>query len=521
MNHNATLALDDMPLWAYFTKPSNMAYHDLTTTTRPPDNLRALLGLGQKFIPRPSHTPSWTSISKSRDRLERDLWLRAYFGDEPFNTDNFNKRMYLRSTWTPPDWTFPRTIYRRLQNFFNKLQPHFTKRPTASNLLKHQRIALKTIRTSATHMVINCDKNLGPAIIEKNAYIDLCFRDHLSDTTTYQYVPPENIEHEVNRLVHLVNLWMKTHKANISKLEKKYLDDCVKRQDNPFPFFYALAKVHKQPLKTRPIVSVSGSLLQGIALWADCKLQPIAKKGRAYFRDSFTLKQELDKLVIPEGALLFTADATSMYTNIPTQRALLFIRRHLRKPSLEMSPSVVTAICDALRLVMTNNVFQFGDTHWKQLTGTAMGTPPAPSYANIYYSIHEDDLLMEFDQYLLLYRWFIDDVLGIWLPHGNQATWQSFKDRMNSDTFGLTWEHSPLQSKVNFMDLTIEIKGNKLITTLYDKPSNLHLYIPPSSCHPPGTISGLIHGHIHRIQNLCSSSLDQETCLHKFIVQLQ
>ena len=36
LRHNAHLRLASMPSWYYFDRPTNIAYHDLTTTLRPP-----------------------------------------------------------------------------------------------------------------------------------------------------------------------------------------------------------------------------------------------------------------------------------------------------------------------------------------------------------------------------------------------------------------------------------------------------------------------------------------------------
>jgi hypothetical protein len=35
------------------------------------------------------------------------------------------------------------------------------------------------------------------------------------------------------------------------------------------------------------------------------------------------------------------------------------------------------------------NIFKFGDTFWKQKTGTVMGTPPGTNYSELYYSTRE------------------------------------------------------------------------------------------------------------------------------------
>ena len=94
----------------------------------------------------------------------------------------------------------------------------------------------------------------------------------------------------------------------------------------------------------------------------------------------------------------------------------------------------------ALHLLMTNNVFQFGDTIWFQKVGTAMVAPPAPPLATIFFGIHEETVLARFGARLQLYCCFIDDVLGICLvdpdPAEDSRQWASFVSLMQ-DYYGL------------------------------------------------------------------------------------
>ena len=66
------------------------------------------------------------------------------------------------------------------------------------------------------------------------------------------------------------------------------------------------------------------------------------------------------------------------------------------------------------------------------------------------------------------------------------------------------------------MDLTISIRDSRIATSLYSKPLNLYLYLPPQSSHPPGVLSGLISGMIFRIYTLCSDPTDVKARLQDF-----
>ena len=307
----------------------------------------------------------------------------------------------------------------------------------------------------------------------------------------------------------------------ISKFRKHLDDDSVKfirkqmsaAMEDPFGYFYLLYKIHKTPIKTRPVVSDCASVTHSLGKWVDVMLQPFAQDLPSFFKDSFELKKTLNTINVPPGARLFTCDAESMYTNIDTEAALTVISAFMIDPETikEYTHYNAATLIAALEIVMRNNILRFGDKYAKQLSGTAMGKPCAPCWAILFQGLDENKLVPTYIIYLKLYLRFIDDVLGLWVPVGTTAeddeAWASFKARVNNN-HGLTWIFTERVMAVNFMDMTISIDNDKIVTTLFEKPMALYLYIPPHSAHPPGVTAGHIFGEILRINRLCSAQDD-------------
>ena len=182
-------------------------------------------------------------------------------------------------------------------------------------------------------------------------------------------------------------------------------------QKKTFAGFYLTLKAHKlKPgqnvthLKSRPIIACPGSLLHPLGIWIDRKLQTLAKQQVSYFRNSYELRQELCSTTYLPNAKLFTADAISMYTNLPTNTAIMLIAKHIRKSVPKEQLKQNEALIVAIKLGMLNNIFSFGDMTFKQLNGTAMGTPPAPPYTTIYYGLHETNFLPKYKKHVIFYK---------------------------------------------------------------------------------------------------------------------
>ena len=133
------------------------------------------------------------------------------------------------------------------------------------------------------------------------------------------------------------------------------------------------------------------------------------------------------------------------------------------------------ALFHTLKLIMENNIFTFRDRCYLQIKGTIMGALPAPPYATVSFGIFEYSMLWHFINNLLLFVWYLDDILAIRKPHNpliNDREFEAFKDMINQ-WYDLEWTVINRTSEVVFMDLTISIKNNKIVTLLYEKELNL------------------------------------------------
>ena len=247
-----------MPVWYYLSRPSNLACHDLTTYIKPPANLKSLLGLGLKFCPIPKQTIS--NYSSTHKRFLRNIYIKDIFaGNDP--NPNFNPRLYIRSKWEPQPNQVSSITKLRTQRFLSSTVPLFKRRRGRQNLLPHQQHLLRFMQQQNDLMIITCDKNLGPAVIERQAYIRLVYHDHLNDTNTYKFLTSAAAYAFIDRIAYLLRKFIKKHRQTLGKtaslfltcsLNVEHTEKDYHQQLDPSVFaqFYALAKVHKQPLKT-------------------------------------------------------------------------------------------------------------------------------------------------------------------------------------------------------------------------------------------------------------------------------
>ena len=93
-----------------------------------------------------------------------------------------------------------------------------------------------------------------------------------------------------------------------------------------------------------------------------------------------------------------------------------------------------------------------------------MGKQPAPPWATLFFAIHKDNFVAQFSEYLLFYKIYLDDIIGIWLVHPGPATnlakWNEFKTTVGN-FHGLEWTFTPLaRSDVAFMNMSLSIEGD-------------------------------------------------------------
>jgi hypothetical protein len=242
--HNASIALATMPMWLYHSWSTRMAFHNFTPRLKPPKNLRSLLGFNLKFVPNSGRNSSWATIEKYiLPRFDRFLQVKVFMAGAAAE-ETYNPKMYAASEWNPLNLFTPPELWSRLAAFKPALKGIYKKRRFPSNMLKHQRRALYALRNQDTFLIVQFDKNLGPAVIENTEYTRMALA-HLTNTSTYRRLSPLESRMYSGKFQQTIVQWIQTHQAAASKNETKYLRGSLSQCSNPFGAFYLVMKVHK------------------------------------------------------------------------------------------------------------------------------------------------------------------------------------------------------------------------------------------------------------------------------------
>ena len=72
----------------------------------------------------------------------------------------------------------------------------------------------------------------------------------------------------------------------------------------------------------------------------------------------------------------------------------------------------------------------------------------------------------------------------------------------------IKFETNISQHNINFLDVKVKLEQGKIMTSLHTKPTDAHLYLSWSSCHPNHILKNIPKGQFIRIRRICSEYKD-------------
>lgn len=239
----------------------------------------------------------------------------------------------------------------------------------------------------------------------------------------------------------------------------------------------------------RPIVAGPASPTHRLSNFIDIILKPLCQHVPSFIRDSMDFINKIPKNINKE-TILVSFDVVNLYTSIPHELGLEAIEYWLDNYSTSLTrPFPKDFILKAITIVLRENTFQFDNTDYKQIQGTAMGTKMAPAYATLVMGYLEMQLYEKFkekygndakEEFIKLFKRFLDDCFYIW-------------ERTEKELYQLP-----------FLDILLYKEAEKLETDIYYKETDTHQYLDYYSCHPRHTKSNIPYTLARRICALVS-----------------
>jgi hypothetical protein len=493
------------------------------------------LGRGLKFIPasRQRLASIRTQLLDDNKTYERRLKLRVFFVDDDSQLSDFERKLYVANPlWMPPITSPAVDVYQ--QHTLHTLTYAINQKPTPTrfkNIADDELRQLKALAINPNVRICSTDKNLGPAVVNTTWYDDQVLL-HLNDTTTYMTITEETAislaRTTARSIVELIESAPQSFPDSIatfikSTIPSQFDRDTLRRHWNGF---YLLVKIHKTPVKSRPITPSLNWVSTGLSKWIDATLQPHIQSQRTICTGTLatldSIANDPDYHCGDDDTALVTLDVVALYPSIPLNDATWTMLRSLFTDTFNIDVNKADVLVRALTIVLSTHIIFHNNIYKRQVSGTAMGVACAVVFAQCYMLAFE--LKYDLHRHSLFFRRFIDDILlGVKKEHLQQLL-DAFADA-DPDGF-IKFTSTSSATSIDYLDLTIfkapsSSHTGRLHTRLYVKPLNKFLYLPYSSMHPASNKRGFILGCLIRILRASSTHEQYLDDRDTFVAQLR
>lgn len=309
----------------------------------------------------------------------------------------------------------------------------------------------------------------------------------------------------------------------LTKLAKSLLqlahDSCNLR---PAASFYVLLKMHKPTISARPIANSINTMTYHASIYLDKIFRPIIKTLETVTSSSTNALLALEALppILSPLARIYCADVKNLYPSIPIDYGITAVRKVLTSRSTLLMD--IDFHVSLLHWVLTNSYITHLETTYKQISGTAMGTPVAPAFADmVLYNMEQQTFSQLHGQgsaQPIIYFRYLDDLLAIF-PDATTA--QEFTNSFNQLCNDIQLDAVTIDTSGIFMDMKVSLKEDgKCEFQLYQKAMNKYLYLPPQSSHRKHIFHNFILNEIKRYRLLNSKTEDFSRCKEAFFHRL-
>ena len=363
-----------------------------------------------------------------------------------------------------------------------------------SNLTKDELQALKRLKTDENIVILPADKGRVTVVMDKTDYYDKM--DALvNDKQTYQVLkrdPTPALQRKLNSK--LLDL-KKTDAIDIQRYNRLRC-----RVPQP-PKLYGLPKLHKPNIPMRPIVSFCGSPTYQLSKYLTTVLKPLTDESRHKLQSTENFIDAIKTVQVPDDYKLVSFDVKSLFTSIPLQLALDCTETAINNSTIEL-PLPTDDLMDLLNLCLTSTYFQYNGKHYKQLHGTAMGSPVSVVVAEIVMQNIEELALATYKRTLPLWLRYVDDTFTA--VHKDEI--DDFHEHLNGQNADIQFTKEIEENgKIPFLDCLVTRDNNKLRTTIYRKPTHTDRLLDQSSYNPTSHKATTIRTLTRRAQLVCDS----------------